>query len=374
MRTLIKGAWVVGHENSSHRLHRDFQVAYENDRIVYVGPRFEGGVDHTIEAPDALVSPGFIDPHVHSGYRALHRLLTDVGRPDLYGQPYMEVSVPRLGSKIQGYPNYLSPEDAARDPTLELHAVFTVAELLRNGVTTFVELGSQTVVQDALWRQCERLGVRGYLGPGYDSGRWVGGKDGQLDYDPNYRAQTADCATCDFYKIRNGMKNWPNPNPGSANTESARVASFPLTVVPETVQTFIAYGHPAYSNTGLAILDDTLAPPTAGKARVRVFHGAYAASAASPSVTVASTIASEALAYATFSDAIEIDPGEGRTVLIDLQGDADPDLVAQFSAAADTSYDLYLVNVPPTSVPSGFLGFLHTPTSQVPVLVPFGPI
>jgi type IV pilus assembly protein PilY1 len=46
------------------------------------------------------------------------------------------------------------------------------------------------------------------------------GLDGQLDYDANYRAQTSDCATCDFYKIRNGMKNWPNPNPGNANTSN----------------------------------------------------------------------------------------------------------------------------------------------------------
>lgn len=181
MRTLIKGAWVVGYEKARHTLNRDFQVAYEDNRILYVGPRFEGKVDQTIEAPDALVSPGFIDTHVHSGYRALHRLLTDVGRPDLYGQPYLDVSVARLGTKIQGYPNYLSAEEAARDPTLELHALFTVSELLRNGVTTFVELGSQTVVQDALWRQCEGLGVRGCLGPGYDSGRWVGGKDGRLE-------------------------------------------------------------------------------------------------------------------------------------------------------------------------------------------------
>ncbi len=181
MRTRIAETWVVGYENNRHILHRGFQVVYEEDRIIYVGPRFNGHLDETIEAPDRLVAPGFIDTHVHSGYRALHKLLSDVGRSDLYGQPYMDVSVPRQGTKIQGYPNYVTAAEAAEEKTLELHALFTVGELLRNGVTTFVELGSQVAVQEALWRQCERLGVRGYLGPGYDSGRWVGVEGGRLE-------------------------------------------------------------------------------------------------------------------------------------------------------------------------------------------------
>ena len=45
MRTLINGKWVVGFEGGRHSLHRDFQVVYEQGRIVYVGPKFEGRVD-----------------------------------------------------------------------------------------------------------------------------------------------------------------------------------------------------------------------------------------------------------------------------------------------------------------------------------------
>lgn len=66
------------------------------------------------------------------------------------------------------------------DPGIALHAAFTVSELLRNGVTTFVELGGHVIVQEALWKQCEAIGVRGYLGPGYDSGRWASDDNGQL--------------------------------------------------------------------------------------------------------------------------------------------------------------------------------------------------
>ena len=58
---------------------------------------------------------------------------------------------------------------------------FTVAELLRNGITTFVEFGSQLRVQQALLEAVGELGIRAYLGPGFDSGRWVGGDGGKLD-------------------------------------------------------------------------------------------------------------------------------------------------------------------------------------------------
>ncbi|MBV7481432.1 chlorohydrolase family protein [Bordetella sp. BOR01] len=184
MRTRIDGGWVVGFKDGGHEVLRNACVVYEGERIVYVGHDYPEPVDQIIDASSSLVSPGFIDTHVHSGHRALHKLLADTGRPDLFGQPYMDVTIPRAGTKIQGYPNYLARDEAAADPGIALHAAFTISELLRNGVTTFVELGGHVVVQEALWKQCESLGVRGYLGPGYDSGRWASDQDGNLTREP----------------------------------------------------------------------------------------------------------------------------------------------------------------------------------------------
>ena len=82
MRTLVRGGWVVGFAGGNHTLLRDGVVVFEDDRIVHVGPRFEGTADHEIDARGKLVGPGFIDTHVHSGHRASHRLITDTGRPD----------------------------------------------------------------------------------------------------------------------------------------------------------------------------------------------------------------------------------------------------------------------------------------------------
>jgi len=180
MRTSIKASWIVGHAAGHHRLIRDGVVVYEGNRIIHVGKNFDGTVDSTIDATDKLVAPGFIDTHVHTGHRATHRLITDTGRPMYFGQPFLEISVPREGAVVKGDPRYLKHGDAGAEAAFALNAIFTVAELLRNGVTTFIEFGSQARVQDALLSEVTRLGTRAYLAPGYDCGRWVGNDQGRL--------------------------------------------------------------------------------------------------------------------------------------------------------------------------------------------------
>jgi 5-methylthioadenosine/S-adenosylhomocysteine deaminase len=180
MRTLIKASWLVGHAAGHHQLIKDGVVVYEGNIIVHVGKTFDGSVDKTIDATGKLVTPGFIDTHVHSGHRASHRLISDTGRPMYYGQPFLEISVPKEGKVVKGDPRYLKHGDAGSQAAFELNATFTVAELLRNGVTTFIEFGSQERVQDALLAEVIRLGTRAYLAPGYDCGRWVGDEIGRL--------------------------------------------------------------------------------------------------------------------------------------------------------------------------------------------------
>src|SRR5215472_13378001 len=180
MRTKIRCGWLVGYADGGHVLWRDAELVYESTQIIFVGERFEGTADRVIDAGKKLVIPGFIDTHVHSGHRASHRLISDVGRPDYFGQPFLEISVPRHGTRVGGDPRYARPNtDGARED-LALNARFTVAELLRNGITTFVEFGSQLRVQEALLEVTGELGIRAYLGPGFDSGRWVGGEGGKL--------------------------------------------------------------------------------------------------------------------------------------------------------------------------------------------------
>ena len=180
MRTKVEARWIVAHERGRHALLRDGELVFEDNKILFVGKKFEGRTDKIINANGMLVAPGFIDTHVHSGHRASHRLITDTGRPMYYGQPFLEISVPKQGRIVKGDPRYLKHGEAGSAAAFELNAAFTVAELLRNGVTTFVEYGSQVSVQDALLAEVTRLGARAYLAPGYDCGRWVADENGRL--------------------------------------------------------------------------------------------------------------------------------------------------------------------------------------------------
>jgi 5-methylthioadenosine/S-adenosylhomocysteine deaminase len=180
MRTRITCGWLVAHDGGHHTLWRNAELVYDGNTVLFIGERFEGAVDREIDARDKLVAPGFIDTHVHSGHRASHRLISDIGRGDYFGQPFLEISVAREGTRVGGDPRYVRPDDNSAAEDLALNARFTVAELLRNGITTFVEFGSQLRVQQALLQVVGELGIRAYLGPGFDSGRWVGGADGKL--------------------------------------------------------------------------------------------------------------------------------------------------------------------------------------------------
>lgn len=180
MRTKVTCGWLVGHDMRGHVLLRDAELVFEENTILFVGKAFPGDVDATIDAAERLVVPGFIDTHVHSGHRASHRLISDVGRPDYFGQPFLEISVARAGTRVSGDPRYVRPDDSSVAEDLAMNARFTVVELLRNGITTFVEFGSQRRVQEALVQQIAERGPRAYLGPGFDSGRWVAGEGGKL--------------------------------------------------------------------------------------------------------------------------------------------------------------------------------------------------
>ena len=180
MRTRITCGWLVAHADGHHTLWRNAELVYEGNTVLFAGEHFEGAVDREIDARDKLVAPGFIDTHVHSGHRASHRLISDVGRGDYFGQPFLEISVAREGTRVGGDPRYVRPDDNSVMDELLLNARWTVAELLRNGITTFVEFGSQLRVQQALLQVVGELGIRAYLGPGFDSGRWIGGDQGKL--------------------------------------------------------------------------------------------------------------------------------------------------------------------------------------------------
>ena len=171
MRTLIHADWIVGHRGGRHAVFVDGEIVFEDDRIVHVGFGWQGEVDARLEAPGCIVCPGLIDTHVHAGHRALHRLLSDTGRPELLGQPFLEIALRK--------PQPGGGDARSAGGNAPLQAAYTVAELLRNGVTAFAEFGSNAGVQGAIADAVERTGIRAWLGAGFESYTWFADAEGR---------------------------------------------------------------------------------------------------------------------------------------------------------------------------------------------------
>src|SRR5215472_9236024 len=146
MRTKIRCGWLVGYADGGHVLWRDAELVYESTQIIFVGERFEGTADRVIDAGKKLVIPGFIDTHVHSGHRASHRLIGDVGRPDYFGQPFFEISVPRAGTRVGGDPRYLDTRGASFvSVTQQFNTTTSMGRLTLNILLSFAQFEREVI-------------------------------------------------------------------------------------------------------------------------------------------------------------------------------------------------------------------------------------
>ena len=156
-RVVIRAGWIVAFDGASHRLLRDGVVVVEGERIVYVGRAFEGDVDETVDARDRVLTPGLITTHAHIGGSPLDRsFIEDRGSPQFWYSGLFEMLPVR--SEAQD-------EEAGR-----ACVDFSMAELLRGGVTTCMEIGS---LGDYVVDRAAHYGLRVYMGLTFRSGQWL---------------------------------------------------------------------------------------------------------------------------------------------------------------------------------------------------------
>ena len=156
-RVVIRAGWVVAFDGAGHRLLRDGIVVVEGERIVYVGRAFEGDVDETVDARDRVLTPGLITAHAHIGGSPLDRsFIEDRGSPQFWYSGLFEMLPVRGGAQ---------DEEAGR-----ACVDFSMAELLRGGVTTCMEIGG---LGEYVVDRAAHYGLRVYMGLAFRSGRWL---------------------------------------------------------------------------------------------------------------------------------------------------------------------------------------------------------
>jgi 5-methylthioadenosine/S-adenosylhomocysteine deaminase len=110
------------------RILRDGALAVEGGRIVAVGKTAEVAAAHpagrVIPARGKVVTPGLVDSHIHTTFQLSRGLADEVGSKRF------------LFERMYPYEGVLDEEDALASIQL------CVLELLKNGVTTFIDAGN----------------------------------------------------------------------------------------------------------------------------------------------------------------------------------------------------------------------------------------
>ena len=178
---MIQGGWVVGFQNRGHAILKDGVVVVEDDRILHVGPSFEGDVDRTLDAGGKLVSPGFVNIHAVANID-IQTLGLDTNKAG-FASP-RSYAVDGLG------------EVELTGERLQTSALFSLVQLLKGGSTTIVEITTMApsrfeVPRDevpALVDAAAELGARIYVSHKFRAGKRFLDDDGVWKYHWDYDA------------------------------------------------------------------------------------------------------------------------------------------------------------------------------------------
>ena len=176
----IKGKFVVGFDGVQHRIIRDGVVIVDGNRIKRVGKGYDGKVDRWIDASTGLVMPGLINTHIHASTAPKDKgFIDDTGARHFY--------MSSLGENLTALGQAMSK------PDYEVFVKFSLAECLKSGNTTIVEIGMlENLGVEKTVRVINDLGIRVTEGQIVADGVWE-------------RTQAADLRTT-WLGIETGLK------------------------------------------------------------------------------------------------------------------------------------------------------------------------
>lgn len=169
--TLITAApWVVAHDGKRHVYLQDADVAFDGDKIVHVGPGYDGPVDRRIDGSRFMVMPGLVNVHSHPASEPMTKGWNDeLGSAKLYQSSLYEF-MPLFRCDAVGIPHC---------------ATVAYSELLLSGVTTLVDL---SVAWEGWLDTFAGSGLRGVVAPMYRSARWFTKNGHVVEYEFDAKA------------------------------------------------------------------------------------------------------------------------------------------------------------------------------------------
>ncbi|MEM7029560.1 MAG: amidohydrolase family protein [Chloroflexota bacterium] len=171
-RKQIKAKLIVAFQAGEHRLLHDGCVVVDDNEIIHVGKAFAGPVDEVIDAQDRIITPGFINTHAHLAGSPLDKsFIEDIGSRQFYLSGLPTLLKARAGAMGQ----------AEREACVD----YSMAELIRTGTTTVMEMGN---VGDYVADAVEQAGLRAYIADMYASARWTAPGGNSVGYDWNEAA------------------------------------------------------------------------------------------------------------------------------------------------------------------------------------------
>jgi cytosine/adenosine deaminase-related metal-dependent hydrolase len=194
MKTLIRGGFVVGFDGKEHEIIRDGVVVFDGNLIEFVGKEYPQSVEKEIDAQGCLVSPGFIDTHLHSGINASDYILNDSTKTDFFASNYLAHGGPtREGAH------------AAHLKDVDVGQRFSLIHVLKSGVTTTIDVGGPGAEPERYVDMVNQVGIRCAAGPSYKNVGFFHDRQGRLEYDwDDERGNKGLKTAVDFTKRFNG--------------------------------------------------------------------------------------------------------------------------------------------------------------------------
>lgn len=139
---VIEAGWALVTRGDTQQLERDVSIVVRGNEIVDIKPGRVRGWEVRVDASDCVVLPGFISGHTHTAVSSPARGLIEGGR-------FMDRPV-EMAMKLE-------------DEELDALTAYNIAEILKSGCTTFVEMSASVRHAESFARVARAWGVRAYI-------------------------------------------------------------------------------------------------------------------------------------------------------------------------------------------------------------------